>query len=369
MTQVRVNVSTLVNSSKIRREKRDGRDVIIVPSATMPDDIVMNGSGGAIKYPAEEIAKAYKTLEEAPAPLGHPFVNGKFVSARSPAGLARSYVGAHNENVRRENGRVFLDKVIDVDVANQSEGGRALLSAIDKQEAIHTSTGILANIDPVTNAADHKFVAHDLYFDHDAILLNQTGAATPEQGVGMFVNASGEEMEVINSILSDDIERDEMWALESILRAEERKLRAPLLERIKTAIEAVVRGTPEPETMTNQEASAVDKEQFDALTAKVDALAAAPVLTLEQVTEVVANALKPITDAAIAKADAEKADLIAKVVNAKLLDQETAEATPVATLTALANSIVQTPVAMRVNGAFAPQAGKVDYLALAPKAE
>src|SRR5690606_39194565 len=65
---VRVNVRSVANTAAIRREKRNGRDVIIVPSATLPDNVVMNG----ILYPAEEIAKSFKGLERTPAPLGHP---------------------------------------------------------------------------------------------------------------------------------------------------------------------------------------------------------------------------------------------------------------------------------------------------------
>ena len=51
MPQVRVNVRTLANVKAARKEKRNGRDVMIVPSATLPDNVVMNG----IMYPAEEI--------------------------------------------------------------------------------------------------------------------------------------------------------------------------------------------------------------------------------------------------------------------------------------------------------------------------
>ena len=53
MPQVRVNVRSLANVKAVRKEKRNGRDVVIVPSATLPDDVVMNG----IRYPAEEIEK------------------------------------------------------------------------------------------------------------------------------------------------------------------------------------------------------------------------------------------------------------------------------------------------------------------------
>lgn len=42
MRTVRVNIRTLANAGAIRREKRNGRDVVIVPSATLPDNIVMN---------------------------------------------------------------------------------------------------------------------------------------------------------------------------------------------------------------------------------------------------------------------------------------------------------------------------------------
>ena len=363
--QVRVNVRTLVNASKIRREKRDGRDVIIVPSATLPDNVVMNG----IRYPAAVIKESFHTLEGTPAPLGHPTVNGKFVSARDPQGLVRTFVGAWNENVRQQGGRVLLDKVIDVEFAGQSPGGQRVLNAIDKGLPIHTSTGLLATLKEVANSEDGaRFEAETMHFDHDATLLDEPGAATPDQGVGMFVNAAGEELEVINSALSDDIERDEMWAIESLLRAEERKSRAGLIERIKAVISDVVRGSPEPELATNQETTDVDQAQFDALSAKVDALAATPPLTLEQVTDVVANALKPITDAAEATAKAAKDELVQKVVNAKLLDQATAEAADVAVLSVLANSIVQTPIAFKVNGAFKPT-DKTDRSALVPKGD
>ena len=61
------------------------------------------------------------------------------------------------------------------------------------------------------------------------------------------------------------------------------------------------------------------------------------------VTKAVTDAVKPITDAheamvanQKAKDEAEHAELVTKIVNAKLLDEATAKATPIATLRALA---------------------------------
>lgn len=372
---VRVNVATIVNASKIRREKREGRDVIVVPSATLPDNIVMNG----IRYPAAVIAESFQTLEGTLAPLGHPMVNGKYVSAKSAEGLARSYIGAHNENVRRENGRVFLDKVIDVEVANHSPKGKAVLEAIEKQEPMHTSTGLLATLKPLSNAADGaNFEATSMLFDHDCLFLDQPGAATPEQGVGMFVNAAGEELEVVNSTFDDDIEREITWAAESIVRAVERKEQQPLIEQIKSYMLRLVKGDPNPVETEGDALTAngetMDKAQFDALSAKVDALVAAPALTEQKIGEIVANALKPVTDAmeaqtaaATAKAEDDRQQLVNQVVEAGLLEEAVAKdaATPV--LNALLSR--QPKQAFSVNRAFTPTTGKTDRAALAPKGE
>jgi hypothetical protein len=304
---------------------------MIVPSATLPDDVIMNG----IKYPASEIEASFKTLERTPAPLGHPIVNGKFVSARDPEGINVGYVGAWNENVRREGGRVLLDKVIDVEVANRSEGGKAVLAAINAGGPVHTSTGLIAKLEAVNGAADHKHIAREMTFDHDAILLNEDGAATPDDGVGMLVNASGEaeDIPVINSSIEDDADRDMNWALESLARAVERKQKAPALERMKTAImEALGLAEREPSLNRKEDDMAVSEEQFNALSAEVKTLSEGFDKIGETVAEAVANAVKPLTDnlAEIqanqkAKDDAELAELVNTIVKANIMDEAAAK--------------------------------------------
>lgn len=202
MPQVLVNVRAKVNNAAIRKETRNGRAVIIVPSRTLPDDVVMNDG----LYPAEEISNSYKGLERTHAPLGHPVLNGTWVAAADPEAVANFGVGAWNENVRRENGIVHMDKVIDEQVANSTERGRELLRAIEANKPIHSSTGLrLTKI--IRNGKNSKgkaytWVANKMHFDHDAILLNEMGAATPDDGVGLLVN--GEQTEVMNVDLPDE---------------------------------------------------------------------------------------------------------------------------------------------------------------------
>lgn len=198
MTKIRVNIRSVVNHASVREELDvNGRMCIVVPSKTLPDDVVMN----EIKYPAAEIAKAFNTLEGTPAPMGHPIVRGQYVGV----GHSEAYPfisGAINRNVKRVDGVVHLEKWIDKEYATRNHP--SLIEAINKKQPIHTSTGLTLERIEVANGAGYKYEAHNMLFDHDAILLNEVGAATPEQGVGVFVNSAGDQYEVVNSVLSDE---------------------------------------------------------------------------------------------------------------------------------------------------------------------
>lgn len=186
--QVRVNLRTQVNAADIRMVNEDGREYMVIPSYTLPDGVVMNGG----LYTKEEIDKSFASLEETPAPVGHPFVDGKYISAFHPKATNAFYAGAFNRNVRREGHRVALDKYVDMEFAQNSIAGRKLLEAVANKQPVHTSTGILLEQEPVAANANlgYAWIARNMRFDHDAILINETGAATPDQGVGLFVNVS-----------------------------------------------------------------------------------------------------------------------------------------------------------------------------------
>ena len=187
---MQVNITSKVNSKTIRRETLNGREHIVVPSATLPFGVVMNGG----LYTREEIEANYKKLDNTLAPLGHPTVNGQFVPALSPEGLSVGYVGAWNRNAKIEGNRVRLEKWIDIEVAKRSEGGRTLLERIDavvngQGDPIHTSVAVILRKEPAGLGAGYDWVANIRSMDHDAILLDEPGAATPDQGVGLMVNA------------------------------------------------------------------------------------------------------------------------------------------------------------------------------------
>lgn len=195
MTTMQVNLHTAVNSKSIQKAVMNGREHYIIPSFTLPADVIMNGG----LYPSSEIDATFKSIEGTVAPLGHPSVNGEFVSALTPEGLNVGYVGAWNKRAEKRGNRVYVEKWVDIEKANESDGGKRLIERIEallngeSVEPIHTSTGvILERLEPneMQRAQGAEWVAKINRFDHDAILLDEVGAATPEQGVGIMVNTA-----------------------------------------------------------------------------------------------------------------------------------------------------------------------------------
>ena len=189
MTKRLTYINNKVNNSAIRRIKNERGDLVyVVPSYTLPDNIVMNG----INYPADEIANSFHSLEDTPAPVGHPYdASGNHITANSPDGILYFQCGIFNKNVKRvedetHGHRVYVEKHIHIDTAMQTERGKAVVNAIDKGLPIHTSTGILMDVINI-NGVD---TASGMIFDHDAILLDEEGAATPDDGVGLMVNSA-----------------------------------------------------------------------------------------------------------------------------------------------------------------------------------
>ena len=191
---IQVNVTTQVNSKQIRKVTHNSREHWVLPSYTLPANVIMNGG----LYPASEIDAHYQGLEGTLAPLGHPQVDGQFVSAFSPEGINVGHVGAFNRNVKKAGNRVYLEKWIDVEVAARTPEGQELLERVealsrgDDVPPIHTSVAVFLErleANEEQQAAGAEWVAKITGMDHDAILLHEVGAATPEQGVGLMVNA------------------------------------------------------------------------------------------------------------------------------------------------------------------------------------
>ncbi|MFP2504630.1 DUF2213 domain-containing protein [Buttiauxella gaviniae] len=201
--------SLAINASNISTTTINGAEHYVIRGAVpIVDDIVMN----SVLYPAEEINNSYATMERKLMPLSHPKVDGNYVSANDPRAVNEYHVGAWAQNVSKAGDKVVMDVYVNKPVADSKPGGKRLIQRLDDMiagnnaEPIHVSTGLLLNKEQKSGESKgkkHTHIAHNMQFDHVAILLDEPGAGTPDEGVGMFVNADGTSSDVESVNLID----------------------------------------------------------------------------------------------------------------------------------------------------------------------
>lgn len=196
MIKKRVHILSAVNAANV---SKDGATYTIRDVVGAVDDIVMNGR----LYPADQLAAGVSSLEGKPAPAGHPkSAEGKLISALNGEALASAWIGSYVRNARHEGGRTMVDVVVNEAQAKAHPDGAKLVERLDAAIAgtnidpIHVSTGLM--MQPITANGEsrgkkYSSIVTNIQYDHLAILLNERGAATPDEGVGMFVNADGEQ--------------------------------------------------------------------------------------------------------------------------------------------------------------------------------
>ena len=127
------------------------------------------------------------------------------IQARDVRAVNNYHIGAWLQNVTHADGKVTGDMYFDSRYAESSEKGNRLdeMAAGTNSDLIYISTdllysGIAANGE--SNGKKYNEIATNMMFDHVAVLLNEPGAGTPDEGVGIFVNSEGEEqeLEVVN---------------------------------------------------------------------------------------------------------------------------------------------------------------------------
>ena len=390
-----VNISTLVANSEIRTEVVEGVEFTVLPSKTLPPEIVMNG----ILYPAEEVEATINTLDGSPVTMSHPVIAGKFADAYLPLAQAKfGILGAHNKvRGKAADGSWLIDKYIPTEQLANSANGKKLAEAIKSKQPIHTSTGVYLTKEPEigVNAMGQEYTSRAKIdrFNHDAILLNERGAATPEQGVGIFVNAKGESEETevmyVNLSSGDDFSMssngmrmklqeaaqkqfadDDEWlyvedfnetkaiichkqkqfAVEYKMVGDEIEFIGELkkvesagfkftevIGRIVDKMISVVKSEPSDESQTvnsNREGNEVDETKVQEMIA--NALAAKEAEKAQAIKDAVEQGVAAALAAnAQTQAEAEKAQLVEQVVNAKLLPEDAAKECGIAALKAM----------------------------------
>ena len=315
-------------SGEIVREVRDGKRILRIPAKTMPGgDFVMS----RIKFSKDNVIEKMSTLEDTPAPLGHPFdEEGVMLSATSKKGIQDHYAAAWNENVRWEDeggpgnlGRVAMDVVIYEDEARGNPRAERVVSAVKKayaaNEPVNTSVGLFAWVQPVAGG-NYDYEALIDRFDHNAILLDEPPASTPEEGTGLFVasarGAAQIEMLCFSADSAEPVEEVEPSGLckDRIIDGVGRMF--GLRNREETDMSEDAKQEPEVETpKAESNEPAVTQAAFDEFKTEMKAAFAEALAPLKETSDKQAAAFK-------ADEDSKRAEAAAKVVKAGFMKEE-----------------------------------------------
>lgn len=181
-------------SGDVKRKTLNGREYLVAPVSMIVADKVLNGSQGALFYPADEVQRNPGAWNGVPLTIGHPVVNGKDVSAREPETAEKFQIGVVY-NDRFENGKRLADGWFDVQLTKKK--APSVYNSLVNGKPVELSTGLFTDNEPTANgkAPDgtaYTHVARNYRPDHLAILPHQRGACSLKDGCGLMVGNSCE---------------------------------------------------------------------------------------------------------------------------------------------------------------------------------
>ena len=178
---------SFVHNSKISVVRHDtlaGRDCYVVPLAMMVEG-VLNGSGGPLYYPGDELGKAPMIWNNVPIVVYHPMEDGAMISARQPAVMNSRQVGlvlnTKYDTKLRAEAWIYKDLAASVDPRIEH--------AILNEEMMEVSTSLYTDSDGVPgefNGVEYVGVARNFKPDHLALLPDQVGACSIAAGAGLL---------------------------------------------------------------------------------------------------------------------------------------------------------------------------------------
>jgi hypothetical protein len=176
-----------------RRVTKGGREYLVAPlSLIVPG--VLNGSKGPLLYPHQQINRNPGDWDGIPLTAYHPVSNdGNQVSAKTPGILEKQGIGYVSNP--RANGRLTAEGWFDVEKTQNADKrfGTGIYANLVKGIPIELSTGLFTENVPAPIGATFKgrpysAVAENYGPDHVAVLYDQVGACSLNDGCGVLIN-------------------------------------------------------------------------------------------------------------------------------------------------------------------------------------
>jgi hypothetical protein len=177
-------------SYEVRRETSEGVNYLVVPVVMMVEG-VHSGSHGPILHTAEELGRFPASWDGIPVTIGHPIVNGHYVSANSPEVL-RDWAVGKIFNTYMDGDKLRAEAWVDEEKINQISP--ETLAMINNGEIIEVSIGVFSDEDEqegIYNNERYTAIARNHRPNHLALLPAEVGACSIQDGCGVRVNKKG----------------------------------------------------------------------------------------------------------------------------------------------------------------------------------
>lgn len=181
-----------IQGSHFRNEVKDHRPYMVVTAVPVISKVLNHNF-----LPAEEIAKSVRKWNGVPLTFDHPWE-----SARTPSveQIGTYYSANYDQDGLRLTGEMWFD----LEVLDKLDNGARLLSRIQTGQMVEVSTGYYAYLNFVSgvyNGEEYDAIQHDIEPDHIAVLLDDLGACSVEDGCGLNRNKNDKEQDVMENFL------------------------------------------------------------------------------------------------------------------------------------------------------------------------
>ena len=178
-------IANVDTKAEIEYKNYEGVEHLVVPVIAAQQGVMNN-----LFYPANEFSDWLETWNDVPVPISHPKVNNVAVSAKTPRIQELTSVGRFfNVEFTKDNklkGKIWIntDKV-------KKLNAEYILDRFKNNEIMEVSTGLYSNVEMVSgeyNGKNYDAIVRNIRPDHLALLPNEIGACSVEDGCGAMRN-------------------------------------------------------------------------------------------------------------------------------------------------------------------------------------
>jgi hypothetical protein len=189
--------------AKKRYETLNGKQYLVVPAVALTEG-VHTGSEGPLLYKKEELARNPMAWNHRPVVVYHPVLNGEGVSACDPTVVESQGVGlTFNSSY---DGRLKMEAWLEEEKLKRIDS--RILDALNNNKMVEVSTGLYHGLNetPGTwNGEAYNAEVVNMQPDHLAVLYDQKGACSIQDGAGLLRNADKTTTELSFEDIRDQI--------------------------------------------------------------------------------------------------------------------------------------------------------------------